>query len=153
LGAGGRYNNLVSELGGAKVDAVGFALGVERILLARAKGQDYKQSTDLFIIALEESSFLKAFELTHFLRGKCLENNIENTIEMSYSRTSLKSQMRSANKKGARFVVILGEEELKKGVVTLKDMGDGGQTQQANYQEALLKLLININVKGKQARC
>ncbi len=148
LGAGGRYNGLVSQLGGAQVDAIGFALGIERMLLAQNSQEESQRKTDLFIIALDESSSQKAFDLTQALRQQCYESNVNASVEMSYSQSSLKSQMRVANKKGARYVVILGEEELKNGVVTLKDMEKGEQTQEANCEEFLFKLLNNIYSKG-----
>ena len=133
LGAGGRYNNLVSELGGSSVDAVGFALGIERILLAMPKEESGTGHTiDVYIVALDEIFFKRAFQILNILRSKNISS------DMSYRISSLKSQMRLADKVGARYVMILGEDEIKKGVVTLKDMKTG--TQQEEKLDNLSKI-------------
>lgn len=125
LGAGGRYNNLVSELGGSAVDAVGFALGMERILLALEDETPAVSSVDLFIAALDETAIKLAFPILNELR----RNGVAG--EMGYRAASLKSQMRLANKLNARYVFILGEDEIKKGVVTIKNMATGDQKQES----------------------
>ena len=115
LGAGGRYNNLVSELGGPQVDAVGFALGMERILLAQqGKNKPCDSFIDVFIIAMDAQYTKNAFLLLQEVR-RC---NL--SADMSYQAGSLKSQMRLANKLSARFVMILGEDEIKNQEVTLR---------------------------------
>ena len=123
LGAGGRYNNLVSDLGGSKVDAVGFALGIERILLSLEKREKEPSHFKVFIIALEEKFTPKAFSLLSKLRDKGIAS------DMSYKVSSVKSQMRLADRLKTPFVVILGEDEDKKGVVTLKNMQTGDQKE------------------------
>ncbi len=125
LGAGGRYNNLVSDLGGPQVDSVGFALGMERILLAMPKETMVaKSAVNVYIIALDEISLKRAFQILNILRSH------EISSDMTYRISSLKSQMRLADKVGARYVMILGENEIKKGVVTLKDMQTGTQREE-----------------------
>ncbi len=123
LGAGGRYNTLVHELGGAEVDAMGFALGIERLLLAVPGNTipGVPQSMDVYMIALDQSSCEEAFRLLHVLRGEGI------ACDMGYRPASMKSQMRQAGKSGSRLVLIIGEDERQRGVVTLKDMVHGGQ--------------------------
>jgi histidyl-tRNA synthetase len=118
LGAGGRYNNLVSQLGGAPADAVGFALGIERILLALGENPiEQKANVLVYVATASESTLPSTFQLVHQIRR---ETGL--SCETSYTVASLKSQLRQANKAGARYVLILGEDEMKEGVVTFKDM-------------------------------
>ena len=138
LGAGGRYSNLVSQLGGPDVDAVGFALGIERILLAMPKGDVEAGKLNVFIIALDEKSFLKAFALLHQLRDADVSG------DMSYRISSMKSQMRLADKKGAGHVIILGEAEMQKGEVTIKNMESGDQeVESINNIKAIKNMILN----------
>jgi histidyl-tRNA synthetase len=131
LSAGGRYNNLVSQLGGAQADAVGFALGIERLLLAMPPDQKPPQKgLDVFIIALDEMVFPKAFRMLDQIRAEGIAG------DMSYKISSLKSQMRSAGKAAARTVLILGENEDKKGVVAFKDM-ETGEQQEISFVKAI----------------
>ncbi len=124
LSAGGRYNDLVAQLGGPKVDAVGFACGIERIILAMsAENKPQAQPLAVYMIALDEKIFPKAFGIVQKLRSEGISS------DMSYKVSSMKSQMRSADKSGSRYVAILGENEHKKGVVALKDMKTGEQRE------------------------
>ena len=124
LGAGGRYNNLVSQLGGPDAGAVGFALGIERILLALPQDQDdLTIKPDVYVIALDEKSFSKAWALTNTLRQHSIPSDI------CYNLSSIKSLMRQANKSKANNVVIIGENELNRGVVTIKNFTDGSQRE------------------------
>lgn len=123
LGAGGRYDNLVSQLGGPPVDAIGFALGMERIILALAQEEQTPPSVNVYIIGMDEPSLKKAFSLLNVLRREGISS------DMSYRLTSLKNQMRWANKMGVRAVILIGEDELKRQCVTLKDMEKGSQEQ------------------------
>ena len=124
LGAGGRYDNLVHQLGGDKetvFGALGFALGLERILLARKDSIAKPAGIDVFVIGLGQAAFNRAFLLAQEIRA----NGI--SADMSYHPGSLKSQMRLANKVGARQVVILGDDELKENMAALKDMSNSAQ--------------------------
>ncbi len=139
LSAGGRYNNLVSHLGGPQADAVGFALGMERVLLAMPSpsGAGSAPALTVYVIALDENVFPKAFHLLNTLRSAGIASDI------GYKISSLKSQMRCAHKAGSCYAVILGEEENRKGVVAFKDMATGHQ------REAGLTELLEILKKGK----
>lgn len=122
LGAGGRYNDLVTQLGGPAVDAIGFALGIERILLALGAGAAEEAPLDVCLISLDEAALEKNFLLLHQIREAGI------SADMGYRQASLKSQMRLADKRKARYVIIVGESELQKGVVTIKNMRDGSQS-------------------------
>jgi histidyl-tRNA synthetase len=124
VSAGGRYNHLVSQLGGPEVPAIGFALGMERTILAIDKSKEpVVPSPDVYVIALDEMSFRKAFQVLSLLRSMDISS------DMSFRVSSMKSQMRLADKSGARSVIILGESELEKECVSLKDMETGHQEE------------------------
>jgi histidyl-tRNA synthetase len=118
--AGGRYDSLVSLLGGPNIPAIGFALGVERLLLLVKQTEKAKSleemKTDLFVAALGEGAFDQSITLVQEMRRQGIHT------ETDYSGKSLKSQMRQADRLGARFVAIIGEDELAKGVALVRDM-------------------------------
>jgi histidyl-tRNA synthetase len=120
LGAGGRYNNLVGFLGGDKkadIGGIGFSLGVERIILGMNKCEGCSgEALDVFFVPLDEAAYKKAFELMSKMREKGI------STDMNYSLSSMKSQMRSADKSGALSVIVLGDEEIKTQKVALKNM-------------------------------
>lgn len=115
LGAGGRYNNLVRDLGGPDIPGIGFSLGIERILLALGASQEEKK-IKVFIITASEILLGAGFKILQRLR----EQNL--ACDMDYCGKSLKGQLRYACKRGAKYVVILGEVEWKEQCVMLKDM-------------------------------
>jgi len=102
---------------------MGFALGIERILLAQdaEHAQSVQSSLDVFVIAMKEEYQPQAFLLLQQLRQSGISAN------MSFSPGSMKSQMGRANKANARFALILGEEEMKNNTVALKDMSTSQQ--------------------------
>jgi histidyl-tRNA synthetase len=115
LGAGGRYNNLFNQLGGLDIPAVGFALGVERVMLALEK-IEVEPSPLVFVARVGSGLDEKAFSVLTNLRN----SNIVSTCD--FRKKSLKAQLRYGQKIGSNFVIILGEEELKEKKVILKDM-------------------------------
>lgn len=121
LGAGGRYNNLVKQLGGPDIGAIGFALGVERLLLVSGQTQKKTPNKLAYIIPLGENARSYSLKLLASLRkaGICCDTDYENR--------SLKGAMRRANDLAARFVLIIGDDELKNAEITLKDMESGEQ--------------------------
>ncbi len=126
LGGGGRYDGLVEELGGDPTPGVGFGSGLERYLLAM-KNQGVKfpevKRTDYFIATLGNEAKARGMEICTRLRLKgCL-------CEQELLDRSLKAQVREANRLNARYVIILGEDEIKKGVATIKDMDGHSQTE------------------------
>lgn len=128
VAAGGRYDRLIESFGGAVGSgAVGFAAGIERLLMCiEEKPSDATaRESSFFIAVLGEAAFEEGFRLVSSLRSAGLK------AEMDLSAKSLKSQMRSANKARCRYVVILGDDELKKKTFTLKDMQSGEQAEVA----------------------
>ncbi len=122
LGAGGRYNGLVSELGGPAADAVGLALGIERILLSLGDKDWAERKLDSFMVTLGETAYKRAFVIADFIR----KSNI--SCDMAHRPGgSMKSQMRLADKRQAKYVLILGEDEEKSHSVVVKDMSTGDQ--------------------------
>jgi histidyl-tRNA synthetase len=122
VAAGGRYDGLVQKLGGPKVPGIGFAMGVERLVLLLAELELSNASPDLFIAALGKDAQKIGFKLLTFLQREGIRS------EMDYSDKSLKSQMKRADKLGARYSLILGDDELQKGIAPLRNMTDGDQT-------------------------
>jgi histidyl-tRNA synthetase len=136
LGAGGRYNHLVSQLGGPDVPAIGFALGMERILLAQGERTQSIEGAQVFLIALDVKAFEKGFEIIKTLREAGI------SCDLDYKISSMKSQMRQANKLQAKYALILGENELAKQIVVLKNMTQGTQEEVGlgNISELIQKL-------------
>lgn len=126
VGAGGRYDNLVELMGGPKKSAIGFAVGVERLLVVMEK-QKIELPTqgplDVYIATVGDMAYKAGFELLNCLRDTGISS------DTGYLNKSLKSQMRTASGYNAKFVVILGEDELNKGVITLRDMKDSQQRE------------------------
>lgn len=116
---GGRYDNLIDQIGGGKIPGIGFAIGVERlILLLKDKNllPERKPQLDAYIITMGQEAIKKSIELTDKLRASNIRVAFE---EMG---RSIKAQMKYANKLSVRYVLIIGEDEIKTGKVKLKDM-------------------------------
>ena len=119
VAGGGRYDGLIEEIGGKPTPAVGFATGLERVLLALEKQNLLpapNEATDVFVVALGESAQAPAFKLLENCRRAGL------TANMDYAGRSMKAQMKQANKHHARYALILGEDEVQNGTVQVKDM-------------------------------
>ena len=121
VAAGGRYDGLVEKLGGPKVPGIGFAMGVERLVLLLSELELANDKPDLFIAALGKEAQLIGFNLLTALQRSGLR------AEMDYSGKSLKSQMKRADKLCSRYSLIIGDDELAKGVAPLRNMTDGEQ--------------------------
>lgn len=121
-GGGGRYNGLVEELGGNYLPALGFGLGMERILLLM-QSQDIKiappRSCDVYIASIGEKAFDKAFSLSALLKEASFK------CEFDVMGRSVKAQLKYADKVGARFTMVLGEDELVSGKAKIKNMITG----------------------------
>jgi histidyl-tRNA synthetase len=118
VAAGGRYDGLISQLGGPDIPGIGFAVGVERIALLLHK-REFLSTPDLFIGTLGAGERDTAFKLMAGL----LKMGIR--VEMDYEGKSLKSQMRRADKLKARYSVIIGQDEMTTGKASFKRMLDG----------------------------
>ncbi|MBN2572232.1 MAG: histidine--tRNA ligase [Ignavibacteriales bacterium] len=122
LCGGGRYDLLIEQLGGEPTPGVGFAAGIERILLACENEKLLNLSPkiiDIYIIRLEKELFTKIYEISHQLREQGL------SIEIDYLDRSVKAQMREANKLNAKYVIIIGGNEYKNNNFILKNMSNG----------------------------
>ncbi|MDH7605006.1 MAG: histidine--tRNA ligase [Melioribacter sp.] len=125
LCGGGRYNGLSKELEGPDLPGVGFAAGIERILLACENENTInteEEKIDLYIVTIEKNLSEFAFNLAVKLR----ESNL--SVELDYLERSLKAQMREANKFNSRYTLIVGGEEFRNGYLVLKNMSNGEQT-------------------------
>ncbi len=121
---GGRYDNLIEELGGKATPGVGFAAGMERILLACENENCLNlspESIDAYFVSLDKEVSQKVYELALLFRRKGL------TIELDYAGRSVKAQMREANKMNAKYVVFIGGEEFEKDLIRLKNMENGNE--------------------------
>lgn len=130
VGGGGRYDGLVEALGGPPTPGIGFALGVDRILLAcDAEGvfADEESTVKVFVVDVTETN--EALRICEELRAAGLG------ADRAYDGRSMKAQMKVADRSGARFAVIVGDDELAAGEVTVRDLrGDGGQQRVPNHQ-------------------
>jgi len=119
VAGGGRYDGLVSAIGGPDVPGVGFACGMERLALLIA---DKTEATpDFFLAVLDPAGLETGLLLAQELRQAGLSG------EAPYAPRGAKGQMRAADKSGARFCLVLGTEELAAGTVVVKTMRDGNQ--------------------------
>ena len=120
VGGGGRYDKLVKSLGGPDVPAVGFACGLDRlVLLLKESGQQFTVRPDVFVAVADAGSQDAAFVLASRLRGEGLR------VEFDTRGGSLKSQMKRADKSNAHFTLVLGEVERTSGQAKLKPMAGG----------------------------
>jgi len=134
IGAGGRYDSLVKDLGGPELGAVGFAFGLERMLLVMPKKETHSiGSLDTYVVTIGQKAQKKVIKIVHSLRQAGI------SCDTDYEQISLKSQMRSADKLKAKFVILLGEDEIKKKIVALKDMSSG--TQEEIRQDNLVETI------------
>ena len=120
IGGGGRYDGLMAQLGGQELSGVGFGMGIDRILLACEAEEIHlpeDAGLDLFIVPLGTGD--RALILAETLRCQGVR------VALTFGDKNLKGSMKSADKSGARFSLVLGEEELTQGVVPLKDMVSG----------------------------
>jgi len=138
---GGRYDNLVQDLGGKVVPGIGFAAGIERLLLIlEAEKYNFKKHTpDIYFICIEQNAIQVMLSLSKKLREK---NYI---VVFDLLRRSLKAQMREANKFKVRYVIIIGEEELAHKKVTIKDLQ---KKAQYSYNQSDLFDFFNFKINS-----
>lgn len=151
---GGRYDGLIEELGGQKTPSLGFGLGLERLmLLMEAQGCEFpKQSRpDLFIAAMGEKAQLKAVEIAGDMRSEGF------TCLYDVNGRGLRAQMKYADKLGAKYTVVLGEDETQSGTAKLKNMESGEETEislqtfvSGFYSVSLEKELDDLTINGEK---
>jgi len=139
LCGGGRYNKLVEELGGSETSGVGFAAGIERILIAcESEGilPQIESTLDVYAVRINKELDIEAYDICTFFRSKGLK------AEFDYLNRSIKAQMREANRLGANFVLMIGGDEFDRGNLVLKNMSDGSQQELSiNDLDTIYKLI------------
>jgi histidyl-tRNA synthetase len=120
---GGRYDGLAQEIGGPSVPAIGFAIGVERLVMLLPGEKSFSRHPDVFLAALGKEAQERGFALVQEMRDAGI------WVEFDYEGKSLKSQMRKADRMKTPLVLILGEEELKKNQVVARNMATKAQEE------------------------
>jgi histidyl-tRNA synthetase len=140
VGAGGRYDRLVEELEGPSTPAIGFAVGMERIILLHEKKfpEGFRKEADVFIAYLGNQAKKESSILAYELR----KNGV--FTEMDYEDKSLKSQLKRADRLGVKYAIIIGEEELRRGKVKVRDMRKS--TEEEMSLEDVKKLAIKFRI-------
>ena len=139
--AGGRYDGLIEQIGGKPAPACGFAMGIERLLalLGEAQVSVPARAADAYLVHDGESATRFAWNVAESLRGHGL------SIVLHCGGGSFKSQMRRADASGARFAVIIGDEEAGRNIVSLKPMREAGEQMQVNAEQAAAMILKSNN--------
>ena len=122
IGGGGRYDGLMEKLGGQSLSGIGFGIGVDRVLLAcEAEGIELSPATQLslYLVPLGEAARTFAIELLSNLR------NLGFRCDMAYGERGLKGAMKSGDKSGAKYLAVIGEDEINSGQAEFKHMSDG----------------------------
>ena len=127
VAGGGRYDGLVAQLGGPNVPGFGFACGMERLALLLPDSEEDREAArpDFYVVVLADAARDSAYALTQALRDAGFRG------EMGFAVRSVKSAMRQAGKSGARFCLLIGEDELAARTVMLKNMDSGEQASVA----------------------
>ncbi len=137
--AGGRYDGLVEELGGQKTEAVGFAMGEDRLIDIFDKYNQDKnikdRTIDLFIVGMGKEANTKAFILASDLRKEGIY------VETDICERSLKANLKYADKKQARFSMVIGDEEMQNNKARLKDMQNGEETEITINKEEIINII------------
>jgi histidyl-tRNA synthetase len=125
---GGRYDGLIGQLGGSPLPAIGFAVGIERlILLMENTSAPFPEEAcpALYIAGMDDKSRAKAFAIANDLRQKGI------CVEIDHMERSVKAQLKYADKLGAEYVAVIGESELEEDACNLKKMADGSSAKVA----------------------
>jgi histidyl-tRNA synthetase len=135
IAGGGRYDTLVEKLGGKSTPACGFAIGLERVfLLMQEYGVTAKNTPDLYLVNVGELAEAKAFNIAETLRSAGL------SVVLHAGSGSFKSQMKKADRSGARYAAILGEDEMAAGEISLKPLLVQGEQQRCQLQQVVQKV-------------
>jgi len=135
IAGGGRYDSLVERLGGAPTPACGFAIGLERIfLLMQEYGITASDAPDVYLINVGETAEKMALPIAEQLRDANL------TVALHAGGGSFKSQLKKADRSGARYALIIGDDEVQAGEVSLKPMLDAGEQNKMSLKLAIDRL-------------
>lgn len=154
VAGGGRYDGLVDELGGQKTPSLGFAMGLERLMmLMDAQNAPFPDASapDLFVVALGDKATLKAVEIVKDMRAEGF------TALMDLNQRSIRAQMKYADKLGAKFNIVIGDNEVENGTAKLKNMSTGEETDIALetfvsgfYNISLSEQLADLEINGEE---
>lgn len=123
LCGGGRYDKLVEQLGGESTPAVGFAAGMERLMIVLEEiTMPIQNQNDVYLVILGEKALPISLQIAHKLR-----NELHLSVISESSRRGMKAQMKEANRQNVKFAIILGENEIDKGIASIKNMLEGIQ--------------------------
>ena len=139
--AGGRYDGLVEQLGGQRTPAIGFAIGLERLLLLHAAVHTGSETSeaDVFVAAVGDGTSKSAL-----LLGETLRNALPDLrVLVNCGGGSFKSQFKKADKSGARFALVLGQDEVEKGTVSIKWLREEREQQSLGQSEVVAFLREN----------
>ena len=137
---GGRYDGLIEEVGGPATPGIGFAMGMERVLLALESQKllpDFADKMDVFVVCPKKELFVHAFKAVTELRKAGLK------AEFDFQGRSMKAQMKQANRLNADYVLIFGEDEFVRGNVVLRNMSNSEQEELA-ISEIITKLQAEV---------
>lgn len=121
--AGGRYDGLVEQLGGRATPAVGFAMGFERIILLLQASHQLQRRPDIYVVCVGEPAQLAALKLAEQLRDVLPRLS----VAVNTGASSMKSQLKKADKSNARLAILIGEDEVAEGVIRLKDLREDSE--------------------------
>jgi histidyl-tRNA synthetase len=143
---GGRYDGLVKEVGGPDTPALGFGMGIERLmLLMENQGLNFPEASkcELYIATMGEKATLQAAAMANALRREGM------FVEFDVVGRSVKAQMKYANKIGAKFTVVIGDSELESGIEKLKNMESGEEQELslATFESDILNITISESLK------
>ena len=136
--AGGRYDYLVEQLGGRPTTAVGFAMGLERLILLLRERHHCEQTADAYFVLMGEQALIEGLKLAEAVRSAIPGF----TVEVNTGGGSFKSQFKRADKSGARYAVIIGEDEVAKQELGLKELRDGSEQQTLAFEALIDRLKI-----------
>ena len=146
--AGGRYDNLIEELGGKACPAIGFSIGIERLILLIQESIDSRfledQSIDCFFVCFGEESILKGMMFAEQIRDRIPSLK----LKVNLGSESAGSQFKKADKSGARFALVIGDAELEDEVISCKDLREKSEQETLDL-ESLVSKLENIFKKEK----
>ena len=145
---GGRYDGLFKQLGGPDTPSLGFGMGLERVMLvmdAQNAAYPEPEKTMIYLAPMGDAAVVKCMELCSKLRAEGF------SAETDLNNRSVKAQMKYANKLGAKYTVVIGDSELESGIVKLKNMESGEQTE-VTIDTGIIESLYDMGINDTMAR-
>lgn len=145
---GGRYDGLFKQLGGPDTPSLGFGMGIERVMLVmEAQGCEFpeREKTDIYLAPMGKNAVVKCMELCAKLREEGF------SAQTDLNNRSVKAQMKYADKLGAKYTAVIGDSELESGIVKLKNMANGEQTE-VTLETGIIETLYDLGISDTMAR-